>query len=51
MRKTVYTHVTSKALRGIQRLAEIEGREVYLWPAPYKRRDGQDGWTVAVVRK
>lgn len=50
MKKTIYTHVSTKAVQGMARLAELSGRRVYMWPMPYKRSDGRDGWTVVVTR-
>lgn len=48
-RKIIWTHVSSKALAGMQRL--FADRDIYIWPAPYKKSDGRDGWTVVTIRK
>ena len=50
MKTTIFTHVTGKALRGMQNLASFSDAEVYLWPTPYQRSDGKTGWTVAIRR-
>ena len=47
MKKTIWTHVSAKALKGMQKIFG----EVYIWPVPYKRSDGRDGWTVVTFKR
>lgn len=48
MRKTIFTHVSVKALNGIRRLAEYSGSSVYLHPVPYGK--DCDRFTVVITK-
>jgi hypothetical protein len=47
--KVIFTHVSTKALKGIQRLSEISGSSVYMHPVPYGKH--YDRFTVVMVKK
>lgn len=48
MNKTVFTHVSAKALKGIRRVAELSKSNVYLHPVPYGK--DHDKFTVVVTK-